>query len=46
MDDLPARPGERPHCFMGFAAHLLWNLHHQINLEGFKAGELIAFRKI
>jgi cellulose synthase/poly-beta-1,6-N-acetylglucosamine synthase-like glycosyltransferase len=32
--------------FMGFAAHLLWDLHHQINLVDFKAGELIAFRKI
>ena len=32
-------------CFMGFAAHMLWDLHHQINLVDFKAGELIAFRK-
>jgi dTDP-4-amino-4,6-dideoxygalactose transaminase/glycosyltransferase involved in cell wall biosynthesis len=32
--------------FMGFTAHLMWDLHHQINLSGFKAGELIAFRKI
>jgi cellulose synthase/poly-beta-1,6-N-acetylglucosamine synthase-like glycosyltransferase len=32
--------------FMGFAAHLLWDLHHQINLNGFKAGEVTAFRKI
>jgi len=33
--------------FMGFAAHMLWGLHHQMNLDGsFKAGELIAFRKI
>lgn len=32
--------------FMGFAAHMLWDLHHQINLVDFKAGELIAFRKI
>ena len=39
-------PVNAPDRFMGFAAHLLWNLHHQINLEGFKAGELIAFRKI
>ncbi len=32
--------------FMGFAAHLLWDLHHAINLSGgFKAGEMIAFRK-
>ncbi len=32
--------------FMGFAAHLLWNLHHEVNLKGFKAGEMIAFRKV
>ena len=31
--------------FMGFAAHLLWNLHHQMNLCSFKGGEVIAFRK-
>lgn len=39
-------PVNDPRRFMGFAAHLLWNLHHQINLVDFKAGELIAFRKI
>ncbi len=32
--------------FMGFAAHLLWGLHHMINQVDFKAGELIAFRKV
>ncbi len=32
--------------FMGFAAHLLWDLHHLVNLRSFKAGELIAFRKV
>jgi cellulose synthase/poly-beta-1,6-N-acetylglucosamine synthase-like glycosyltransferase len=35
-------PGE----FMGFAAHMLWGLHHKINLTSFKSGEMIAFRKI
>jgi len=39
-------PVNDPRTFMGFAAHLLWNLHHEINLIDFKAGELIAFRKI
>ncbi|WP_279426346.1 glycosyltransferase [Anaeromyxobacter terrae] len=39
-------PVDAPDRFMGFAAHLLWNLHHEINLKGFKAGELVAFRKI
>jgi len=32
--------------FMGFAAHMLWGLHHAINLTTFKSGEMIAFRKI
>ncbi|BDG07435.1 glycosyltransferase [Anaeromyxobacter paludicola] len=32
--------------FMGFAAHMLWDLHHEINLREFKAGEMIAFRKV
>ncbi len=40
-------PVNDPATFMGFAAHLLWGLHHHINMSGsFKAGELIAFRKI
>jgi len=38
-------PVNRGDVFMGFAAHLLWGLHHQINLESFKCGEVIAFRK-
>lgn len=39
-------PVNNPDTFMGFTAHLLWELHHQINLSGgFKAGELVAFRK-
>ena len=32
--------------FMGFAAHLMWDLHHEMNLRHFKAGELVAFRKV
>ena len=32
--------------FMGFGAHLLWELHHQISLQCPKMGELIAFRNI
>jgi poly-beta-1,6-N-acetyl-D-glucosamine synthase len=39
-------PVNDPQTFMGFAAHLLWGLHHQINLHAFKAGEMVAFRKI
>ena len=39
-------PVNDPGSFMGFAAHMLWDLHHYMNLRSFKAGELIAFRKI
>lgn len=39
-------PVNDPATFMGFAAHLLWDLHHRMNLQGFKAGEMIAFRKV
>ncbi len=39
-------PVNDPATFMGFAAHLLWDLHHEMNLSGFKAGELVAFRKV
>jgi cellulose synthase/poly-beta-1,6-N-acetylglucosamine synthase-like glycosyltransferase len=39
-------PVNDPHTFMGYGVHLLWELHHQINLTGFKAGEMTAFRKI
>ena len=39
-------PVNNPKTFMGFAAHLLWDLHHQVNLTSFKAGEMIAIRKI
>jgi len=31
--------------FFGYAAHLLWNLHHTISLSSPKMGECIAFRK-
>lgn len=40
-------PVNDPNTFMGFAAHLLWGLHHQLNMAGgFKAGEMVAFRKV
>lgn len=39
-------PVNDPKTFMGFAAHMLWGLHHEINLLNFKAGEMIAFRRI
>lgn len=39
-------PVNDPLRFFGFAAHMMWALHHRINAFSFKAGELIAFRKI
>lgn len=30
----------------GFAAHLLWDLHHRVSLVHPKMGEVVAFRKI
>jgi glycosyltransferase involved in cell wall biosynthesis len=39
-------PVNDPHTFMGFAAHFVWNIHHQISLREPKMGEMIAFRKI
>ena len=32
--------------FLGYGAHLLWELHHQVSLRHPKMGELIAFRNI
>jgi biofilm PGA synthesis N-glycosyltransferase PgaC len=32
--------------FMGYAAHLVWELHHRIALRHPKMGELIAFRNV
>lgn len=37
-------PANNPRTFMGYVAHLLWALHHQISLRRPKMGELIAFR--
>ena len=39
-------PVNDPKTFMGFAAHLLWSLHHSISLKNPKMGEMVAFRKI
>lgn len=39
-------PTNDPNSFMGFAAHLLWGLHHQLAMKHPKLGELIAFRRI
>lgn len=32
--------------FMGFAVHLQWQIHHNLNKESIKLGELIAFRNV
>src|SRR5262249_7967041 len=32
--------------FMGYAAQLVWDLHHQVSLRHPKMGELIAFRRV
>jgi poly-beta-1,6-N-acetyl-D-glucosamine synthase len=39
-------PLNNPNSFMGYTAHLLWNLHHQVSLNKPKMGEMVAFRKI
>jgi cellulose synthase/poly-beta-1,6-N-acetylglucosamine synthase-like glycosyltransferase len=39
-------PLNDPQTFMGFAVHLLWELHHQVALRTPKMGELLAFRRI
>ena len=39
-------PINDPNTFMGFATHLMWELHHQIALRRPKLGELVAFRRI
>lgn len=39
-------PVNNKDTFMGFAIHLLWNLHHYISLSHPKMGEMIAFRRI
>ena len=39
-------PINAPDTFMGYASHLMWELHHQIALKYPKLGELIAFRRV
>ena len=47
MTSCRPEPVNDPDTFMGFAAHMLWNLHHEINMSGgFKAGEMVAFIKV
>ncbi len=40
-------PVNNPQQFMGYAAHLLWDLHHDMNMAGTrKVGEMVAFRHV
>jgi cellulose synthase/poly-beta-1,6-N-acetylglucosamine synthase-like glycosyltransferase len=39
-------PTNSPDTFMGYAAHLVWELHHRIALRHPKMGEIIAFRNV
>ncbi len=39
-------PIDSEKTFFGFAAHLLWELHHQISLKAPKMGEMTAFRRV
>ena len=39
-------PSDSTDKFFGFAAHLLWELHHQVALMSPKMGEMVAYRKI
>lgn len=40
-------PVNNPDHFMGFAVHLLWKLHHEMNMAGgFKGGEMVGFRRV
>lgn len=40
-------PVNDPDTFMGFAVHLQWNLHHDLNMSGgFKGGEMVGFRRL
>ncbi|MEO8285659.1 MAG: glycosyltransferase [Chloroflexota bacterium] len=39
-------PINDPSTFMGYAVHMLWQLHHQIAMKSPKLGELTAYRHI
>jgi biofilm PGA synthesis N-glycosyltransferase PgaC len=39
-------PVDDPGTFFGYAANLMWALHHQVALRDPKMGELIAFRNV
>lgn len=39
-------PENDPRSFMGTYVNLFWSLHHRVALQGFKAGEVVAFRRV
>lgn len=39
-------PKNDPKTFIGFTAHLLWELHHKLSLKYPKCGEIVAFLNI
>ena len=39
-------PVNNDNKMMGYIAHMVWNLHHELSLLKPKAGELVAFRNI
>lgn len=39
-------PANSKSNLMGFAAHFIWRLHHFLNLQRPKMGEMVAFKKI
>ena len=39
-------PENDARSFVGYAVHLLWNLHHRMAMISPKLGEMIAFRKV
>lgn len=41
----PAPTNEKS-SFLGYAVHLVWELHHRLSLVSPKAGEMVAFRKV
>jgi poly-beta-1,6-N-acetyl-D-glucosamine synthase len=38
-------PTDDPKKLLGYAAHLVWKLHHEIALQNPKMGEMVAFRR-
>jgi poly-beta-1,6-N-acetyl-D-glucosamine synthase len=37
-------PVNNPNCFLGYAVHFQWTMHHLVSLHQPKCGEMVAFR--